>query len=378
MLSCSARMNEPLHRLSLAERVADQIQSKIWEHHGWRSVLPGYRTLAEQFGTSRKTCIAALDILEARRVVKPAVQGRRREVAPGSGPGPHSGPMEIPVRKGGLLVITSSVAPTTDEDWYAIRRYGDCWMRHGSSVNLAQADYARFHEPTSVLRSLIETNQAGALLLHCAPRHWIDAAAELLPLYLMGGEGEGTPWAGDSHSVRPEVTRALKDLRHLGHERVLIPCEPHLLGFRKQMLLALRETIKETLPDGKLDHLCPVFPESVPAAWQNYWRQAFLRTSPTAVVLLKDVHLLSLYSFCTYTGIRVPSDLSVICLGYSKLLEWCQPVPCQMRFPLQKAMVHFREWIAGGLRPTGMKILPLKKVDGESLARARMHPLKLM
>lgn len=367
-------MSEPLHRQTLADRVADLIEFRIREPNGWKYILPGYRTLARHFTTSNKTCEAALQILETRGVIKPASQGRRREVVDNLRNAPGNGPNPLSERRGTLLVISSSIAPTTEEDWYAIRQYGDCWLQQGGGVKLAQSDYGRFQNPASILSSLIETHQAGALLLHCAPRQWIEAAAELLPIYRMGGEGEGAPWAGDSYSLRREVTRILADLNNLGHKRVLIPVEPHLSGFRKQMLEAVEES-NGGLPAGKVKDLCPVFSESVPAAWQNYWRLSFSTTSPTAVILLKDAHLLSLYSFCTVQGIRIPSDLSVICLGYSKLLEWCHPNPCQMRFPLQKAIVHFRKWIAGGLRPTGMKIFTLEKVSGESVACARKHPL---
>jgi DNA-binding LacI/PurR family transcriptional regulator len=248
-------------------------------------------------------------------------------------------------------------------------------MHGGRGVNTAQVDYGRYRHPAPVLKSLIETHQAGALLLHLAPNRWIETAAELLPTYLMGGEWVDTECSGDSSSLRADVTQALSELRDLGHERVLIPVEPHLAGFRKKIHGVLRDTFKKSLNRGLIEDLCPIFSESVPGVWQDYWDRAFSRTAPSAVILLKDAHVLSLYGYCTSHQIAIPSDLSVIYLGYSELLGWCQPPPCQMRFPLKRAIAHFREWIRGGLRPVGMKHFELDKIPGASMARARRGAL---
>lgn len=59
----------------------------------------------------------------------------------------------------------------------------------------------------------------------------------------------------------------------------------------------------------------------------------------------------------------------MLSFSYNKRLEWCLPKPVMMRYPLKKSLAHFKEWIAGGLRPIGVRFLPLDLVEGDSVAR---------
>jgi hypothetical protein len=364
-------MTKPLRRKTLSEHLADRIEEEI-RTGVWKNTLPGYRTLAERYSTSRKTCMAAMDILERRRVVETASQGSRRRIKHSMESGDGSAKTtDIPLQRGGLLIISSSVSPISEQGWHFMRLYGDCWIRSGHGVNMAQVDYGRFRNPESLLKSLIENHQAGALLLYIAPKPWVLAAEKLLPVYLAGGERSGTTCAGDGFQLRSEVARALLELRQLGHGRVLMPFEPHLAGFRALTTALMDETFGKSLNRGLIDELCPVFTESVPDAWQEYWRRAFSRTSPSAVILIRDAHVLSLYGYCTKHRIEIPRDLSIIHLGYSQILEWANPAVCQMRYPIRRGLAHFREWIRGGLQPTGMKYCDLEKLPGASVARAR-------
>jgi DNA-binding LacI/PurR family transcriptional regulator len=107
----------------------------------------------------------------------------------------------------------------------------------------------------------------------------------------------------------------------------------------------------------------------VPAAWSGYWKKSFSSLRPTAVVLFEDTHVLSLYSYCYTHGIRIPTDLSVISIGYESRFEWCQPRPTMLRYPGNTAVAHFQQWLEGGLKPIGRKFFELEMIEGESVAR---------
>ena len=101
-----------------------------------------------------------------------------------------------------------------------------------------------------------------------------------------------------------------------------------------------------------------------------YWGRAFARIAPTAAIILRDTHLLSLYGYCAARRIEIPRQLSIVHLGRNPLLEWCHPPPRQTRYPLRHAQARFRRWVMGGLRPIGMKFFKLDVVPGESVCAA--------
>lgn len=114
---------------------------------------------------------------------------------------------------------------------------------------------------------------------------------------------------------------------------------------------------------------CPIFNERVAAAWQEYWKKLFSTVKPTAVILNQDIHVQSLYGFCFRNGIKIPRDLSVICMESTEHVEWCDPLPTRMRFPVQVASGYFKKWVRGGCQPMGVKYLELVWIEGESVGK---------
>lgn len=357
----------PLGQQTLVQRLADRLAQDIAAGL-WTLLLPGYRTLALRYGTSRKTCSAALDLLQSRGVLDSATQGaRRRIIQTGTAPRPQDSKKK-PEAGGVLLMITSSVSPINVEGQALLRLYADCWRQQGGEVETITVDYARYRTPALYLRKVIETHQSSALLLYIAPLKWVEAAMALLPTYLAGGEGREYPNAsGDGYSLRQEVAAAAAELRRLGHRRIVLPVEPFWSRLREFAYSGLRDAA----PTGRLeplDDVCPVFHESVPEVWQGYWDRLLAQQKPTAVILVKEVHLLSLYGCCMGHRTQIPRDLSIVFLGYSPELQWCHPPPCQRRFPNEKAARSFRDWIKGGLEPHGFRLFGLQPVAGETMS----------
>jgi hypothetical protein len=113
--------------------------------------------------------------------------------------------------------------------------------------------------------------------------------------------------------------------------------------------------------------LCPVFQESLPGVWQSYWASV----RPTAVVCLRDKWVYSLYGYCASRGIRIPEDVSVLCMSHSEALMWCHPRPVCMKHPSRRALANFKAWVRGGCLPLGRKRLWLEETEGESIAPCR-------
>jgi|GEM_PF-3521883 len=359
-------MDERVERRSLAVQVADRIEEAVRSGE-WVDLLPGNRTLAERFGVNRKTCVAAMDVLEQRKLIEPAEVGKRRRIRPSARSTP-----KVESRTARLLILRPAASPLNLEDESLLRSFQEAWESSRGGVAWERVDYERNRSPGPVLEKLIARHHASALALYIPLHDWGEVASERLPSFQVGGtHGHGPKFSMCSFSINSGIEAVARHLASLGHRRILIPIDSICGGFRHAFVQGLERGLGEPPESGTVDDLCPSFPEPVPEVWRSYWDKAFRRIRPTAVVVTEDVHLLSLYGFCAHHGIRIPQDLSVISINYERHFEWCQPRPTMLRFPNRKALAHFKEWMAGGLRPIGKHFLDMDLIEGESVGPAR-------
>lgn len=326
----------------------------------WGDILPGHRTLMNLFAVSAKTSLAAIDLLEARGIISGGERGKRRRIL--------IDPKETNKAMRNLLLI-DGLGYLSGEDQMQIQAYRNAWEGEGGKVHTIRFDFPRYQNPSALLRKAVASYSADAILLHVPPLAWVEAAVRLRPVFLAGGEWKGNAITGSAYNIKDEVTRLAAQLREHGHQRVVVPLD--LIG--RKMETAVREGLAAGLGvdrnDPAVAAYCPVFSESVPAAWQQYWKKIFAKLRPTAVILSTDIQCLSLYGHCARQGIRIPEDLSLICLETSEHLEWFDPVPTRMRFPVNRATAYFKKWVRGGCRPMGMKFFPLDFLEGATVMR---------
>lgn len=353
-------MNNRLDRTSLPVRLANIIEAEIKGGH-WGESLAGHRTLMEHYSVSAKTCLAAIALLEDRKVISAAKHGKRRTIL--------IQVSEQPQNLKELLIIDGSGAQS-GEDLTQLQAYRAAWENTGGTVNNLKFDFPRYRRPAALLKEAVSSHKASAILLHVPPLAWVKAAAALRPVFLSGGEWQGTQITGVAYDLREAVAGWVSRLKALGHTRIMVPQDfigPGMEGAVRQGVaqgLGIRENARE------LRDLCPVFSERLPGVWQQYWKKNFATVRPTAIILTDDIHYLSLSGFCFLNGIRIPKDLSVVCLESTEHLEWCEPVPTRMRFPVESATKYFRKWIRGGCRPMGMKFFPLDCIEAGTVAPA--------
>lgn len=354
-------MASSLERKSLPVRLADVIEAEI-RAGNWGGTLAGHRSLMERYSVSAKTSLAAIDLLETRGLISSAEQGRKRRVL-----------VEPEDRAGSLadLLIIDGMGTQSGEDVLQLQAYRRAWEETGGRVQSIKFDFPRYKRPEALLREAVSNHKADALLLHVPPLAWGVAAARLGPVFLAGGEWQDDDTTAVGYNVGNEVAMQAERLKALGHHRIVVPLD--LVG--SKMEHAVREGLARGLGiparSPSLRGACPVFSERVPAAWQQYWRKTFATLRPTAFILTDDIHYLSLCGYCYRNGIRIPRDLSIICLESTEHLEWCDPVPTRMRYPIEAAVRHFRKWIRNGCRAIGKRTLPLEYIEAGTLGAAR-------
>ncbi len=358
-------VDDRLERKSLAVQLADRIERAI-RLGEWTGRLPGNRTLADQFAVNRKTCVAAMNVLEQRGLIGTAKVGKRRVILPVESP-----PTTARNSKDRLLILCPTSSPLNWGDESLLQSFRDAWERSRGPAVWERVNFERYRRPAPLLEKLIERHHAAALTLYVPPGTWGAEAAERLPSFQVGGlHGDGLKFSMCSFSITTHIERVTRHLVSLGHRRILIPVGSISGGFRKAFVTGLSKGLATPPGAFAFEDLCPSFPESIPDVWTSYWERAFRSLRPTAVVVTEDVHLLSLYGFCAHHGIRIPDDVSIISTNYERRFEWCQPKPTMLRFPNRKALSHFNTWLAGDLRPIGKHFLEMDFVEGESVGPA--------
>lgn len=353
-----ADMSQSLERRSLPLRLADLIEAEI-KAGEWKDSLAGHRTLMKRYSVSATTTLSAIDLLEARGLISTGEQGKRRMIL--ARPGVHEKPPSD------LLIIDSS-GTQSGEDLLQIQAYREAWEESRGTVHDIRFDFPRYRRPGSLLKEAVTNHKADAILLHVPPSAWVEAAAKLRPVFLSGGEWRGHQVTGAAYNLQTVVTSWVEKLRNLGHTRIMVPHDFTGPGIE----LAIRTGVAQGLgireDSSELEDLCPMISERLPDAWGHCWKRSFAAVRPTAIILTDDIHYLSLCGYCFRHGIRIPHDLSVVCLESTEHLEWSQPVPTRMRFPIEAAARFFKSWIRGGCRPMGMKYFELELIEAGTVA----------
>jgi len=356
--------------LKRSQQVAMELRRRV-QAGIWHGVLPGVRVLAAELAVDFKTVMAALEDLERDGVIGKPRGTRPRKILDGRGRDDAAAPATVPP-DACLLILT----PHDEGDDTATRELlagmQEAWSSRFGKVRRRAVDFGRWKSTDHILGRFIERAAADAVVLFNAPAPWCASAMALRPNYLSGGDPpESAGQYGLSMfacGIGREYDRIFRELRGMGHKRILLPMARSgrgLRAFLRDHLLPLWE--RGQLLGSPDDYVVEVTGDD-PAAWSRMWAREFTRLRPTAVIVPEPTQMISLYSHCHTAGLRIPRHLSVASLGDSAELGWLTPPPYRMRFPVRKALKHFQLWIDGGLKPVGSQSVSLLPVEGRTLA----------
>ncbi|SHK18753.1 DNA-binding transcriptional regulator, LacI/PurR family [Rubritalea squalenifaciens DSM 18772] len=357
------RMSKPIERKPLAVVLADKLEEEIRTGQ-LKGYVAGRRILAKRYGVNEKTASAALNVLSKKGLLADAESGKRRKIIT----------QDIkPAAKAAskrLLILHQANTPLPVEDVLLLRDVQDSWEANGGPVSWARVDFGRYKKPGRVLDGVIDRYGADAVVLMSPTVHWSTEAARRLPTFQFGGAFSANPSLSlCSFALDSELVPLIQFFVDQGHRKIFVPTPNEELVNAIQN--AYRSVFGDSMTQSEMDELVQVFPERVPQAWRGYWKKALMQVNPTAVMLLDDNAMLSLYGFCAEVGIKIPRDLSVLSLSYDERFEWMQPVPVMTRFPIKKAIKLFKSWMRGGLESVGKNFLQVELRKGESIGPAR-------
>lgn len=355
------RFNLHSPRSQVAEELRRRIATGEFAGH-----LPGIRRLMAELGATRTIVEGALDELSHEGII--VFQGRRK-------------PVEIvrtaPASSGeGTLVVHSDPIE---------RRTGD-----HREILLAMEE----HLPAPVVR--LTLSQAGARpervaerILESPLRHIVvmDHDAEVADRLLnagrivvaagTGGEPTAAPQVSVSHEqlVRGAVRKAFE----AGHRRVSFPLWRRLPEVAANMR---RWIAAEYLAAGykhSPEFDAPVVVGREPAALHRTLRELLRHTPPTALIASDFQQWLATVMVLGESGLRMPRDISLICLCSTPEWESATPSPAHFRFPVGAMVAAVARALTAaerGVTPSTVSLAP-EWVPGNSLGAPPALPKAL-
>lgn len=312
----------------LAEFLREQISAGRY-----RELMPGMAALAKELGTAPKTVGLALGMLEKEKLLVPQGPGKRR-----------------------LIVLPENQAPPAMR--FAILLY-EPEDRHLNYLldllrQIREAGHTASFVPKTLTELGMEVRRVGNLVKATKADAWVVAggsrsvlewfAAQPFPTFGLFGRIVGVPIASTSPKKLPATQTALRLLVALGHRRIVMITrkerrEP-VPGFMEQAFLdALKAQGVPTGPYNLPDW------EETPAGYRRLLDSLFLHSPPTA--LLVDGSALAVATFRHFAerGIKVPRDVSLICMDPDPAFAWCDPAIAHISYDIRPCLRSIVRWV---------------------------------
>jgi DNA-binding LacI/PurR family transcriptional regulator len=350
------------NRITLAAETAQSLRESLLAGH-WRGHLPGERELCSCLQVSRQTLRTALEELQRDGWVEVASRCRRRIM---KAPHGHAAPPRTRVIAAlsprPLLGMSPSSVVMVDE-------LRDHLTRVGFSLELHVSASCFSAHPARALEALTARSNAAAWLLFGsleAMQAWF--VRRQLPCLVVGSSIQGVALPSIDADHRATCRHAAGMMRRKGHHRVAFIRPEGDYGGDTESEEGLREgmrddpaaSIQVLRHDGTPAHLISV----LEAAMRSPQR-------PTACVVARAMHVLTVMTHLMQRGRRIPQDLALVSRDDEAFLEHVTPSitryttnPIQFARRVSMAARQLAE--SGALPPRAIRLMP-KLVRGETI-----------
>ena len=97
-------------------------------------------------------------------------------------------------------------------------------------------------------------------------------------------------------------------------------------------------------------------------------------TPPTALIIEEPFLFTATYHFLASQGVRVPEDISLLCIDVDSMFSWCEPSVAHISFDQRPVVRRVARWVAGVSRRNPekkQKQVSAKFVPGGTIGSAR-------
>jgi DNA-binding LacI/PurR family transcriptional regulator len=353
-------------RLSLVSQVADILRQRL--HAGeWSDTLPGEYSLCEELRVSRPTLRKALALLADEGSIR-AERGMGWRIL--TRPRRTSRPV-IPNKIG--ILCFRSLEEASHFSLFQIDKLRDHLHREGCAVEIHAGSQYDSQNYRHALERLVARVQAS---------HWVLLGPGLrvqewfrerkIPAFVSLTALETVSLPAIRVNTQAMYRHAVGMLIGKGHLRLawvvpdvmLRPEEVRQHGFS----LAVEEYAQRTGFSARM------FGHDTTVAGVHRATDALLamNPTPTALLVVSPTHALAVLTYLNRLGLRVPNDLSLLCIGYEPFLDNCTPTLAHYsidRWAYSKRMCSaVLAWLPTGRTPAKPTVLLPRFYDGQSIA----------
>lgn len=315
------RMKRLPKRTSLVQETATTL--KEWISQGvLKHTLPGELQLKVKLGVGRDTLRLALKSLTKEGWVLPAIKGQQRHVQTRRLP-------RLGKTAGDHLPVTF-LSPHPVEHRITLLELEDTRQRlaeQGRSLQFVAPDIFHLKHPQRRLKRLVREHPSAAWILYVTSepiQRWF--AEQGVPTFLYETPFPGVDLPFVVADWEAAAFHAGIQLLRQGHRRIGM-LEYHE---RRPGLLAAEEGLKRALATVGVTERMMVFNDDrSPVSVARSLDLAFsLKQRPTALVVTRATQLLTCYSWLASRGIKVPADVSLVCLANDSWYADLHPQVC--------------------------------------------------
>lgn len=303
-------------RPSLVTHSADFLRGAL-AVGGWEGVLPSERTLCQRLRISRPTLRAVLSQLEKEGVIS-AVKNRRRRVLAAS-EGGHA------VARRGVIALLSPVPPQAMPPFvlFWLDALRELLAEAGQSLEVHASPHCYSAKPAGGLKKLTQRVQAATWVLFRstpAMQRWFQEQA--LPVVVAGSCGPEVALPSVDLDYRATCRHAATLLRREGHARMALLLPDALHGGDAESELGFREALANAPGTRAWVIRHRESAEELVRQLDDTLRQ---KPAPTALLVARSIHTLTVVSHLLRQGLRIPRDIAVVSRDDDAFLDHMVP-----------------------------------------------------
>ena len=338
----------------------------------WKARLPGSRALASLLGVSGGTLGKVLKRLEVAGVIVGAGPRIRYRIldSPGGKTSLAQGEMTL------LVIIPKTLGKQTiGQHWQLVARLSDLLVSKDWRVRLHTVKVGG-----GVIRSrqwdrllaMENPDAVLAILGDSVLAKW--ALRRDLRILFCGGSSDEIEVPVIGISTAAMLDYALRELMKLGHTRIVFPLCNRSLSFTRSIRAKFQEFYRARGIPFREGLQTPVAAVSQPRELRQLFRRVEGGLQPTAWICLDWVEFLWVKRQIESRGLRIPSDVSLICLSSDEAVDWVEPLPSHFEHPLERLARELAKWVSGSMhndRASGSKQLLGRWVPGQTIGPAK-------
>ncbi|NNC87053.1 MAG: substrate-binding domain-containing protein [Akkermansiaceae bacterium] len=294
---------------------AAEILKEMIERRELQGLLPGERTLAERLQIGRDTLRSALETLENEGWISPREHGKRRRIMQ------ISGRVKRPARTHTVAFLS----PKRLEElppWMLVELdlAKGFLARQGYKLELVSPGLFHLQSPGRKLENLLADTKADAWILYqCPPpvQSWFQE--KRVPAVIRGYPHEEITLPAIDEDWHAAAFHGGGLLKRHGHRRVGLLLPDVKLAGLAAAERGLTEAIEATPSPGSVYRL--IDRQDTESVANSLQRAFALDDPPTAIVVTRGRHILTLVSWLATRRLRIPDDVSVIALCHEAWFE---------------------------------------------------------